>query len=53
MNTKTLELLREWIQAEIDYSIASDKEDYTGDKNPAYGEKSIADSLFIRLMEVI
>lgn len=56
MNEETINLLREWVKAEIEYAIASNEEDSSGYRVSALGERNVADRLFgelkTKLMEL-
>ena len=46
-----LELLREWVKAEIEYAIADNEEDEEGYRGSAYIEKEEADKAFKKLSD--
>jgi len=46
INEKTLDLIREWIRAEIDAKIVDNEEGSDGYYGSGYAERKIADSLF-------
>jgi hypothetical protein len=44
-----MNLLREWVLAEIDYAIAQREEDSEGYRSSAHGERDVAKMLFDKL----
>ena len=52
LNKDNLELLREWIRAEIEASIASNREDSEGYLESGYFEYIEADKLFNNMVEL-
>jgi len=53
INEQTLDLIREWIRAEIDAKIADNEEDSSGYRGNGDFESRMADALFIKLKNLL
>ena len=49
--TTDMELLREWVLAEIDYALAQREEDDSGYRSSAHSERDFARALFDKLCQ--